>query len=320
VQLLKPHCLHTLTMETWGWVRIQKFICFLNITEDTTGSILQQLGEIVDFSFHRGDRLSVSVDVLNAGVQREFSTLLKKARWTIDNVCGHFQVSMQDIPLSLMHRVAENDQTKHFYSTNRVFHTVTGRYTLQDNALVDFKGVRCYDDILSFQRQLTGFDNIDDRNTVFCQMVAASFHFNFPIDLREGPSLFLCLMNGWASSSFMHQASLDQSSLLNFKLRDWSALFHSIERLWSGSKSPVFETAKSVVKSRSIQPRAFFQITRNSIIFVRIAMREGIQIHSDDDVMQPYFVIIASFFAAILSQMGFPMSPAECVAVLFNRS
>lgn len=297
---------------------MEKFILFLNITDYTTDSLLEQLGEAVDCSFYPRDRSSWSIDVLNAGVRREFSILCRQVRWTTDNVCGHFHVSMENIPRSLMNKVAENDQSKHFYSTNRVFHTVTGRYTLQDDALVDFKGVRSFNDIISFQRHLTDTDGLD--NTVFCQMVAATFHFNFPIDVRAGPSLFLNLMEGFTYSSFKHQASLDQSSLLNFKLRGWDALFYSIKRLWSGPSSPIFENAKSVVASRSTQPHAFFQITRNSIIFVRIAMREGIQIHSDDDVMKPYFVILASFFAAILSQMGFPMAPAECVAALFCRT
>lgn len=304
-------------METWGWVRVQNFICFLDITEPTRDSILKQIGGAFDYAFCHRDRLSLDIDVLDAGIQREFSTLLKQVRWGTDNVCGHFKVSMENVPPTLMRKVAENDQSKHFYSTNRVFHTVTGRYTLQDNALVDFKGVRCYDDIVAFKRRLMGIDSLANDNAIFYQMVAASFHFRFPIDLREGPSLFLCLMNGFAASSFMHQTSLDQSSLLNFKLRGWSALFYSIERLWSGPESPVLESAKAIVGSSSTQPRAFFQITRNSIIFVRIAMQQGVQIHGNDDVMKPYFVIIASFFAAILSQMGFPMSPAECVNALF---
>ena len=305
-------------METWGWVRIQRFICFLNITEGTNESILNQLGDAVDSACCHANRLSLGVDVLDSGVLYEFSVFCKRVRWTTDNVCGHLRVPIQNISPVLLRKVAENDKSEHFYGTNRVFHTVTGRFTVQDNSIVDFKGVRNYDDILCFQRNVVSGDNgLND--SVFYQMIAASFHFNFPVDLREGPSLFLYLMNGFASWSFVYRASMDQNSLLNFKLQGWDSLLNSIERLWSGAPSPLFEEAKTVLQSQSCRPRAFFQITRNSIIFVRVAMQQGVQVLSDNDVVRPYFVILGAFFAAILSQMGFPVSPAECVDTLFRQ-
>ena len=315
---LESVCLHLFNMETWGWVKIRHFICFLNITEHAPDRIRQQIGKCVDSSIFGGCVGTLNVHELGQGLKFGSSDWFRRMRWTTDNICGFFTVNEASVPRNLMSKVAENDQSEHFYGTNHVFHTVAGRFTVQANNIVDFKGVRCYDDIISFRRHLTGDDGETCDLAFCCQMVASTFHFNFPIDLRHGSSLFLFLMDTYTTSSFRHQASLDQSSLLNYKLIDWQSLLYSVERLWSGPSSPLYTEASAKVFSSTLQPRAFFGVTRNSVFFVRIAMQQGMQTLGGGSVIRPYFVVIGCFFAAILCQMGYPVFPATTLHTLFD--
>lgn len=295
-------------MSTWGWVLLNdRYLCYLNISDRSPHKLLGQLGE------HVSTLSCVKVEQEDEHFSNPPS--LKRVQCTTDNICGRIAMNFDEISKVLLQKIAERCPTEHFYGVNNIFHTMHGRFTVQANNIVDFKGVRDVRDICKFQQQISA--SVQPSRCV-CHMIAANIHYHFPIVLGSTCSLFLHLMETFASYTFRPQVQLDQSSLLNFNLTTWDHLALSIQRLWSGPFSQRLADAQGRIRDELKPPRAFFGVTRNSVFFVRITMQEGRLLIDSETNFEQYFIVFAAFFSALLHQIGFPYVPHDTLESIFG--